>query len=64
VECPIYVSIDETIDVDGRYVANVLVGVMHEDKKCSNLYLLTCAKLRKCNHQTVGKLIHYALNIL
>ncbi|KAL4085052.1 hypothetical protein QTP88_027890 [Uroleucon formosanum] len=43
-EGPIYVSIDETTDVEGRYVANVVVGLMHEDK-CSKSYLLTCEEL-------------------
>lgn len=62
-EGPIYVSIDETTDVEGRYVANVVVGLMHGDK-CSKSYLLTCEELSKCNYQTVGKLFHDALNIL
>lgn len=49
----IYVSIDETTDVNGKYVANVLVGLMRKDK-CSKSYLLTCKELSKCNYQTIG----------
>ncbi|VVC31326.1 Hypothetical protein CINCED_3A020437 [Cinara cedri] len=45
-EGPIYVSIDETTDVDGRYVANVIIGLMHEEK-CPKSYLLICEELSK-----------------
>ncbi|VVC26795.1 Hypothetical protein CINCED_3A018020 [Cinara cedri] len=62
-EGPIYVSIDETTDVDRRYVANVILGLMHEEI-CSKSYLLTCEELSKCNYQTVGNLFHDALIIL
>lgn len=59
----IYVSIDKTTDVDGRYVTNVIVGLLQENK-CSKSYLFTWEELLKWNYQTVGKLINDALNIL
>lgn len=30
---PIWVSIDEITDVDGRYICNLIVGFLHEDNK-------------------------------
>lgn len=60
---PIWVSIDETTDVDGRYVCNVIVGLLHEDNY-SKPYLLMCEELEKCNFQTIGKIFNDAMHLL
>lgn len=62
-EGTVNISIAKTTDVEGRYVINVLVGLMHEEK-CFKSYLLTCEELSKWSFQTVEKLFHDSLNIL
>jgi hypothetical protein len=60
---PIWVSIDETTDVDGRNVCYVIVGLLHEDNY-SKPYLLMCEELEKCNFQTIGKIFNDAMHLL
>lgn len=59
----IWVSIDETTDVMGRYVANVIIGTMEIDQP-SKVYLLTSEQLAKSNSTTVSQLFTNALNLL
>lgn len=51
----IWVSIDETTDVEGRFVANVIIGVLLTDGP-GEIFLLNTEELEKANHQTIFKL--------
>lgn len=60
--CPIWVSIDESTDADGRYIGNVII-----DKLCSEptkTYLLNCVQLEKCNNKTIAQLFSDSMNLL
>jgi len=59
----IWVSIDETTDVTGRYVANVIVGTL-EENNYSKRFLLHVEELEKVNHTTIFKLFDKSMNIL
>lgn len=59
----IWISIDETTDVTGRFVANVIVGSL-ENGKPGKHFLLTSEKLEKTNHATIAELFRSALKLL
>ncbi|PSN38511.1 hypothetical protein C0J52_22137 [Blattella germanica] len=63
VDDPIWVSIDETTDVQGRHIGNVIVGVL-KDNEASKPVLLTCEVLPKCNHHSIAKLFNDAMGLL
>ena len=56
-------SIDETTDAAGRYVANVVVGKLVSDAP-SRPFLLTTECLEHTNHHTIAKLFSEALMLL
>ncbi|KAL4091382.1 hypothetical protein QTP88_026081 [Uroleucon formosanum] len=60
---PIWVSLDETTDIDGWFVCNVVIGLLH-DEYYSEPWLLISEELFKCNFQTVGKLFNDAMQLL
>lgn len=51
----IWVSIDDTTDVNGRYVANVVIGTLQTDQP-GKVYLLNTEVLDKANYSTKTKL--------
>ncbi|KAF0768301.1 DUF659 domain-containing protein [Aphis craccivora] len=59
----IWVSIDETTDVTGRYVANVVIGILNETER-SKMFLLHPEELEKCNHSTICKLFDRSMHLL
>ena len=59
----IWVSIDETTDVTGRYVANVVIGVLNETER-NKIFLLHSEELEKCNHSTICKLFDRSMHLL
>jgi len=59
----IWVSIDETTDVEGRFVANVIIGVLRTDGP-GEIFLLNTEELEKANHQTIFKLFDKSMNLL
>ncbi|XP_025198504.1 uncharacterized protein LOC112603549 [Melanaphis sacchari] len=59
----IWVSIDETTDVQGRYIANVIVGTL-EENNAGNIFLLNSEELEKANHSTISKLFDRSMSIL
>jgi len=59
----IWVSIDETTDVEGRFVANVIIGVLRTDGP-GVIFLLNTEELVKANHQTIFTLFDKSMNIL
>jgi len=52
---PIWVSIDETTDVEGRSIGNVVIGKLCDEPSNS---ILNCEKIEKSNHQTIAKLFN------
>ncbi|KAF0701739.1 DUF659 domain-containing protein [Aphis craccivora] len=56
----IWVSIDETTDATGRYIANVVIGTLEIDKP-GKIFLLSCDVLEKANHSTNSNLFDKAL---
>lgn len=59
----VFVSIDETTDSMGRYVANVIVGVL-EAHSPGEQFLLHCEQLDKVNYSTISLVFDHALRIL
>ncbi|KAE9528576.1 hypothetical protein AGLY_012151 [Aphis glycines] len=59
----IWVSIDETIDVNGRYVANVVIGTLQTDQP-GKVYLLNTEILDKANYSTITKLFDKSMFLL
>lgn len=58
----IWVSVNETTDVDGRFIANALIGKLNSEP--SKPFLRSCKELDKCNHQTIAKLFNDAMGLL
>jgi hypothetical protein len=61
--CPIYVSVDETTDSMGRYVANVIVGALLPNE-AGRSYVLTTSFLDQTNHATISKAVNDAMILL
>ncbi|KAL4125875.1 hypothetical protein QTP88_010112 [Uroleucon formosanum] len=59
----IWVSIDETTDVDGRYVANVIVGVLDSEVP-GKVMLVNCEHLEKTNSTTIAQLFDRTMNLI
>lgn len=59
----IWVSIDETTDSEGRYVANVIIGTLNTDAP-GKTYLLTTEVLEKANYSTIVKLFDHSMFVL
>ena len=59
----IWVSVDETTDVTGRFVANVVIGTLEIDR-AGEIFLLHSEELEKTNHSTIFKLFDKAMGIL
>ena len=59
----IWVSLNETTDTEGRYIANVIIGTLEEDT-AGPIFLLNTEALEKTNHSTVSKLFDKSLSIL
>jgi len=59
---PIWVSIDESTDAEGRYIGNVIIGKLCSEPTKS--FLLNCVQLEKCNNKTIAKLFNDSMNLL
>lgn len=59
----IWVSIDESTDAEGRYVANVVIGTL-ESNHPGKQFLIHTDVLEKVNHTTISKLFDRALHII
>jgi hypothetical protein len=59
---PIWLSIDETTDSTGRFVAHVVVGVL--DGESSRSFLLNAESLEKTNSSTISQAFINALTLL
>jgi len=60
---PIWVSIDETIDVQGRYVASVIVWKL-SSKECTKPIVLTEEQLQIVNFKRISQLFNDSISIL
>lgn len=56
----IWVSIDESNDATGRYIANIVIGILQVDGP-GKIFLLESDVLEKINHSTIIKLFDKAL---
>ncbi|KAF0764255.1 DUF659 domain-containing protein [Aphis craccivora] len=59
----IWFAVDETTDINGRYVANLLVGILKSNNTCRS-FLLSCKVLEKTNHSTVSRFVNDELKLL
>ena len=59
----IWVSIDETTDATGRYVANVVIGILSPERP-GQKFLLTSEVLKEVNHSSIDKLFDNAMFLL
>lgn len=62
VDGPIWVSVDETTDVEGRYVANAIIGKLTTEK--TKPMLLNIEILEKCNHATIAQFFNNSMSVL
>jgi hypothetical protein len=61
----LWVSIDETTDSTGRYVANFILGILDpEESVGKQIFLLNCAVLEKTNHNTIARFFDDSIKIL
>ena len=59
----VWISVDETTDLCGRYIANFVVGKLHPDEP-GNPHLLACKVLEKTNHSTIARFVNDSLRLL
>lgn len=56
----LWISVDETTDCKGRYIANLLIGVLDSAMK-STPFLISVKELNKTNHCTIAQFINESL---
>ena len=55
-----YISVDETTDVRGCFVSNIVIGILHpENEKRS--FLMSCKSLENTNHDTIVQFVNDSL---
>lgn len=59
----VWISVDETTDSCGRYIANFIVGKLCVDEP-GRPHLLACKVLEKTNHSTVARFVNDSLRLL
>ena len=59
----IYIIVDETTDLRGLYIANLLVGVLNKNY-AGRPYLLASKQLNKTNNKTISQFINDLLKLL
>lgn len=62
-EHPIWITVDETTDVTGRHIANVVVGVLNADQPTTP-FLLSSEVIEKVDSSTVAQVFTVALGVL
>ena len=60
---PIYIMVDKTTDVVGRYVVNLLMGKMDKDKYHAPL-LIHCSFLKTCDSSAIARVVSWAIHTL
>ena len=59
----IWFSIDETSDIDGRFVANVVVGTLKHGQP-GEIFLLVCEVLETVNNSSIAVVFNNEMNLL
>jgi hypothetical protein len=59
----IWVSIDETSDVDGRFVAYVVVGTLKHEQP-GEIFLLACEVLERVNNSSIAVVFDNVMSLL
>lgn len=62
-EAPIWLSVDETTDVCGRYMVHVIVGKLTVDEPGKG-HLILCKEVEKTNHATIARMVQEAVHLL
>lgn len=61
----LWLSIDETTDIAGRNVANVVIGILDSDEKISKqTYLINIVNMDSVNHTSIARLFNDSIAIL
>lgn len=59
----VWISVDETTDKQGRYIAHLIVGTLSENESsCS--FLLSCKQLEEVNNATVSRFVNDSIRLL
>lgn len=59
----VWISVDETTDATGRYIANLIIGKFCENEK-TQPYLLACKQLTETNYATIARFVNSAMRVL
>ena len=59
----IWVSIDETINISGRHVANAIVGILSTNIEENHIYLLNTQYLEKVNCHTIARFLDDSIKL-
>jgi hypothetical protein len=59
----IWISVDETTDINGRFIANIIINILHREIATLS-YFISCKELNKTNHSTVTCFFNDSLKIL
>lgn len=59
----IWISMDETTDVEGRYIVSTIIGTLLHDSP-GEIFLLNIDQLEKANHSTICKALDKSLLLL
>lgn len=60
----IWVSVDETTDVEQRYIINFIFGILGVDEEKDRSYLFSMAQLHKTDNHAIAKFFIDSLNLL
>lgn len=59
----VWVRIDETTDIEGRFVANVIFGIIEADHP-GKQYLVLSEQLEKTNYSTIARVFNKSIGII
>lgn len=60
----IWISVNETTDVEQRYVAHFIIGILGIEEKVGKSYLLNMAELEATNNLTIATFVNDSLHVL
>jgi len=59
----IWISMDETTDIEGRYIVNTIIGILTPDSP-GEIFLINVEELDKINHSTICKAFDRSLFLI
>jgi len=59
----IWISMDETTDIEGRYIVNTIIGILSHDGP-GEIFLINIEELDKTNHSTICKAFDRSLFLI